>query len=309
MLLLTTKTQAMKRYFTFCTVTILSILNVFAQQTGAVKFDPLGIKFTIPDGWVGQEGDGIFLMGSHTEPGLILLSTHEQTTLQGLRAEAQKGLVEQNGTNLQLDGQLEDLGKNAVGGEFAGTLEYQPVKAYIIGLLNPHGLGVLIMATTTTAQYSGRYKTLAGLIKNSVVFSKPKTGPIVEQWKKELQNVRLTFMESYNSIDYSNPNYTTGGGYSNKEIIELCSKGYFNYSSSSFMSVDQGGASAYSHGNGQGQGTWKVAGNATGQAVLVLNFHNGEVYEYELSFQDKKTFLNGKRYFRTWTGEYAPNCN
>ncbi|MEO0340546.1 MAG: hypothetical protein AAF242_15215, partial [Bacteroidota bacterium] len=60
---------------------------------------------------------------------------------------------------------------------------------------------------------------------------------------------------------------------------------------------------------GNGSGEWKVVGNFQGQAVLQLNFYSGEVYEYTLSMDDKKTLLNGKRYFRTWNGENAPNCN
>jgi hypothetical protein len=287
-------------------ITVLTLILIFAitrtsaQTTGEVNLKTLGIQFTIPEGWVGQEMQGGYIVGSNTEPGFAFLTTHNYKTVEHIKQQAMQGIVEQNGTMLNVSGQLEPVGNQGIGAEFSGTLEGQQVKAYIVGLVNPLGDGVTIMATTSPEQYSATHKQLALQLANSMRFSKPETPPIVEEWKQALQNSRLTYMDSYYSSGSSYGGYSTGGGYSDKEEIHLCGQGYFKYKSKSSMSIDTGGAFGNSSGGGQGNGTWEVVGNAQGGATLRLNFQNGEVYEYTLDYQDQKTLLNGKRYFRTY---------
>lgn len=301
----------MKNYWLVFFFYCLSTLNiVHAQQTGKVDYKVLGISFTIPDGWVGQEGDGVFLMGSQTIPGVIILTTNEAKSIEQMKQEARVGIADQNGTNLQMLGNnFESVGSNGIGTVFVGTAEWQPAKAYVAGLVNPYGSSVSIIAMTLKDQYSEAHKKAALAVAQSVQFKKPVYGPIVQEWKEKLSGTRLTYMNSYSSVDYSNPNYTSGGGYSDKEVIDLCPQGYFNHSSSSQMSLDVPGATASSRNNGAGAGTWKVIANTSGQAVLQLNFYNQQVYEYTLSMDGDKTMMNSKRYFRTWTGENQPICN
>jgi len=273
-----------------------------SQVTGTVELKSLGIRFTIPAGWFGQEGDGAYLLGSNSEPGLIIMTLHDYQTVDELKAEASAGIHDHNGTNLQLKGDLQAIKENGVAGEFGGTLEWQQARVFIAGLTNPHGKGVTVMATTDEMNYSDRYRALALEIVNSIHFSKPETAPVVEEWKTTLKNSRLTYMDSYSS---------SGGGYSNEEVIDLCGQGHFNYRQSSDMSIDTGGAFGSSHGRGKGSGNWEVVGDGANGALLRLNFYSGEVYEYKLSYEDKKTFLNGYRYFRTYAqagAEYAPEC-
>lgn len=288
----------------------------FAQQTGTVDFPEVGLSFTIPSGWVGQVTGESFIIGHPTQPGFLLLSGHDAKTVQEMRATAAEGLADEaNGVFLQPAGALENKGDKGVGGEFAGMIGGQQVRAYLIGLLNPYGQGVLIMSAVSASEWSPQYRQLAEQVANSMRFSKAVTPPVaaqggtVAQWKQRLSNSRLTFMESYNSIDYSNPDITTGGGYSNKEVIDLCGQGYFNYASSSFVGVTGGAnVSGSASGRGQGAGAWSIREEANGNKMLVLTFYSGEVYEYTLSYPGEKMHLNGKRYFHTWTGEHAPNC-
>jgi hypothetical protein len=287
------------------TIIILSIstmasLNVLAQATGEVNFETLGIRFTIPDGWVGQEVNGGYIVGSNTQPGFAFLTLHEYTTISQLTQQARQGISEQNGTNLSLAGEIVQLNERSIGAEYSGTLEGQAVKAYFVGIINALGSGVTIMAASTPDQYTDMHKQLAIQLANSIQFSKPVTPPIAEEWKQTLQNSRLTYMDSYQSNSGSYGGYSTGGGYSSEVQIHLCGQGFFKYYSSSSMSIDTGGAFGGSSDGGQGSGTWEVVGNAQGGAMLRLNFNNGEVYEYNLEYRDNKTFLNGDRYFRTY---------
>lgn len=290
---------------------LLTISVVLGQSTGVVEYKHLGIQFTIPNGWVGQEVAGGYLIGSQTEPGFAFITTHEAKTLEEIRSQAEQGIIDENGTNLMLSGTLEKISGNSIGSDFEGTLEGQPVTAYILGMLNTTGYGLLIMAATSPEQYSAFYKQLALQIANSVIFSKPEALPVAEQWKQKFSNARLTYMDSYHSSGPSYDGYSTGGGYSSQTQIHLCAQGYFKYKSSSSMSIDTGGAFGSSSDNNSGDGTWEITSNIQGEAVLKLNFHNGETHQYTLAYQDNKTYLNGDRYFVTYgndSPEYRPDC-
>ncbi len=303
-------------FHSLCIAFLFTFLPLFSQQSGTVNLENLGMTFEIPSGWVGQFAGEGFMMGSYTEPGFIYLSTHQTSTLTGLKADAQRGLNDPaSGIFLNLAGSLAEWQGRGVEGTFSGTLSGQSVKAHLLGLINPKGMGILIMAATDPGSYSHRYPQLAREVAQSFVFSQPTasqpshpaSGPT--DWSYLLGGTRLTYMNSYNSIDYSNPNYTTGGGYSEKEVIDLCKAGYFNYSSSSFTSISGGPAvSGNQMSRGKGAGNWEIGDDGQGQAILRLSFYSGERYEYVLSYPNKKMHLNGKRYYHTWTGENAPVC-
>lgn len=290
-----------------------------AQQTGTVDFPEYGVKFTIPDQWMGRATNEAFLMASNTQPGFMMVVSHEAGSMQEMRATALQGIVDPaSSIYLQLSGELKNYGDTGLKGLFSGNMGGQPAHAYVIGLLNELGAGITIMSCVSQELWNEEYVKLAHSLAKSTEFYAPEkpvsprvtaNGGNVEEWKNRLGNTRLTYLESYNSIDYSNPGYTSGGGYSNKEVIDLCSKGYFDYSSSNFMSVSGGsGVNGNSYGQGAGAGRWEIRTASHGNKILVLSFYSGEVFEYTLSYPERKMHLNGKRYYHTWTGENAPNC-
>lgn len=297
----------MKNLLAFCF--LLINISLFAQTTGQVDYKHLGLNFTIPDGWLGQETEIGYAMGSNTIPGIILILPHDQSySLEQLKAQAQAGLNEGNGTNLQLSGSLQDLGNGAIGAEFTGTLEYTPAKAYIIAMSNQFGLGISIVSITTSDKYNNQYPGFAEAVMKSVKFRKPESKEDIAEWKEWMKNVKLTYMESYSSIS-PGIDGMTGGGYSLSKEIDLCGAGYFIYYGSSNMSTGSDNTSAYSNSKSHGNGTWDIQVGADGNPLLVLSFNDGSQSSYTLTYQDKKLYLDGTRYFRTMNGEYAPNCN
>lgn len=265
----------------------------WSQLSGKVSLPHAGVEFTIPEGWVGQETDAGYILGSHTEAGAILLSTHQMTSLESLKQEAMNGFQEDGGTQLQIEGAPETLGKTSIGGMYKGMLQGQPVKAYAVGLINPHGKGVTIISVTTPELFADRHRQLAREIAGGMRFFKAEKAPIVDEWKQVLTNARLTYMESY-----SNQN----GGYSDKIVIDLCANGTFRHRKRYQMGLDTGGAMASDHNAAQGAGSWIVSQDGGGNPILELTFDDGRVQEYTLQFVDDKTLLNGTRYFRTYDG-------
>lgn len=290
-----------------CLLISLLCSPLLGQLTGHVNYERLGIAFDIPSGWFGQEGEGMLLLQSQSTPGLIMILPHNENITQ-LTIEARKGINEGNGTVLKLSGPLSNLSTRAVGGEFSGTMEWQPATAYIIGMANPneHGPGVYIVSATTKDQYSPEYENLAKQVFRSVQFSETNLSSEITEWKRWLSDVRLTYMSSHYSSDYTPGGIS--GGYSSTKIIDLCSKGHFIFNSNSDMSMSGDGVSAYSSGNNDGQGTWNIQANAMGEIMLTLEFHNGNEHQYRLEYIDEELRLDGTRYFRTTDGEYAPNC-
>lgn len=278
---------------------LLFMNSTSAQLTGEVNYDHLGIRFQIPAGWLGQEMEGGILLGHNSIPGLVLVTLHEHNSLAALQQDARIGINEANGTSLNLASQIQTLDQQTIGGEYAGTIEWTPAKAYALSTLNPHGSGLTVFAAASADAYNDSYRQLALQIKQSIRFSKPDIGDIVNQWKPFLSGMRLTYMDSYYS-----PSYTDGGvsgGYSKERIIELCSQGGFYYSNNSEMTISGDNVSGYNSGGGEGNGSWRIAVAPDGSPVLRLDFNNGERYEYTLAAPGGELHLDGERNYRTDT--------
>ena len=276
-----------------------------AQKTGKVSYPTLGISFTLPDGWVGQETDEGMLVGHQTIAGLILLSTHEYTTLDELRNEATTGLQDGSGTSLNLAGPSRTLNDRTIEAHYTGTLQWQPAKAMALAVLNRQGSGVLMIAIATQQVYGDPLEKALRQIHTSLQFTKPDVGSLIAQWQNTLRGTRLTYMDSYTSG--SSYDGGIGGGYSSEARIDLCPQGYFQYSSNSTVGVGGSGVSGYAGGRDQGAGTWEIQVRQ-GTPTLILQFYNQEEYSYALAYDGDKLLLNGKRYFITSSGEYAPYC-
>lgn len=275
-------------------LSILSMSSSFSQKTGVVDYPYLGIKFTIPENWKGQETEEAFIIGSDTHPGLIVLIPHEAKSIQELEQAANQGISEDN-VYLNKTGKLNVFGAEGIGGEFSGYMEGTEAKAYIIGVVNPFGYGVTVIAVTDVANYSVKYKKWAEQLAKSLQFRSPEEPQKTKEWKDWFNGAKLVYMKSDYSSGASYGGYSTYSSYSSRREILLCSNGQFSYYSSSQFSVDTGGGFAGSNGNDDG--SWKISWDASGNSTLMLSFNSGEQASYDLAYKDNKTTLNGQRYF------------
>jgi hypothetical protein len=296
----------MKKYLILILMVCL-IHKGITQNSGLINYEKLGLSFRIPEGWIGQESDGMYLMGSNTKAGLIIIQPHHFNR-EELQQQAQEGIQERSGTFFQLEGGLQSLDKNSIGGYFSGMMEWENAKAFIVGLPKPftYNPGITISAITTPNLFDDSYRDLCLSILKSVQFKEVDRKAELDEWRQYLSNSRLTYMESYYSG--SGASGLASGGYSSKKIYDLCSQGYFTYSGRSSMSIDALGASASSASKNNGNGKWNIVIDSDGNPALQLLYYNGEEYIFVLSYENEKLYLNNTRYFKTNSGEYAPNC-
>ncbi len=304
----------MKRSVSLYSLIVLLMLGstqtLNAQETEKIDYPELGISFYVPEGWVGKKAASGFFMTSTTTKGFVMVLSHQVKSLSEMEQEATSGFKVGDGTFLYPVNGVEKIMENAIAGIYEGTIDTKPAKALIVGLVNPYGNGLTILSAAKANEYFDALKNAGLMVTASVHFYEPVSvaQPVsvvpqgeTSEWTDLLNDSRLTYMSTYS---------TYGGGNSSKRIIDLCSKGYFNFSSNHSMALDTGGAFGSSSNGNQGAGTWRVV-NDQGQHILLLSFYNGEVYEYLVTTdEDDKTFLNGERYFRTYkdSGKYSPQC-
>lgn len=282
--------------------------KTISSSKGTIRNDDWGISLVPPPGWQAKfTGEG-YLMASPEEKGLFLILPHEAGSLEEIRQEAQKGLSDEYGTRLSLSGQLQPFGKNGLAGEFIGKLQGQNAKAYAIGLLSPFGVGATILRVMKPDDFGTAQIELVRNFAQKIEFYKPPVSPIAQQWKENLSGCKLSYFSRYSS--------GSSGGYTSETAIDLCPQGFFRYGvedETVWNAVPGTLTGGYSMQYGKGSGKWQVVSRGQ-QAVLILNFYNGKVYEYILSTNEKnQTFLNNKRYLRTCNPndqvvEARPNC-
>ena len=298
-------------------VLLIAFGSTYSQQTGKIDYPSLGVSFVIPDGWTGTETDELYVLTTEFRSGMVIIIPHsEKLSLQQMMDEVNSsGLVFDYSNKLMPTSDLGKIGENAIGGTFEGTLQYQQVKAYVIGLANPKGMGLTIIATDNVSKYNNEaFQSLAMDLKKSVAFYQPKqvvsntsnssstSSGSIEDWKYQLAGTRLTYMNTYNSGGMD------GGGFSDETQIHLCKAGYFHYYDNSSMSFGGDGISAYSSSTQDGDGSWEIRKEG-GLPYLILKFNDGNSKYFQLAWEDSKLMLDGYRYFRTWEGEYAPKCD
>ncbi|MEM9822153.1 MAG: hypothetical protein AAF985_13815 [Bacteroidota bacterium] len=274
----------------------------FAQTlSGLIEYQELGISFTIPTDWIGQEGEDYIILGSNSTPGMIILLPNESKDLNEMKREARGG-VNEEGLVLQLLGKIKTSNDHRIEADYEGQLNFEKVKCFAIGMVNGKGSGLTILAITTVDQFGERQIKAAKALANSVRFYQPIVSKASEYWLNQIRGRRLAHLSTQSSSDYS------GGssGTSTRENFDLCSDGSFLYYFNSHSSFSAGNSNlgtlsgfGYANANDSNQGTWQVVSYQTG-SFLELTFSNGNEAEYGLSENSEgHLLLNGTRYFRT----------
>jgi hypothetical protein len=270
---------------------------------GGVDYPQLGISFTVPEGWQANEGDGMIFIGSKTTAGLILMSVHEFGDLEDMRLSVGSGFSE-DGMELFAAGEIRMVKNDVVVVDYTGKIEDQPARGLGAARLNPLGNSVSVIALALERTWSDALPAAAMELMESITFRPvPRTGPTPEQWKRHLMNVRLTRIEDQPEPPAEEGTITNKPPATLRQQIDLCN-GRFNQISTRSNDEQAGNAG----GQTRSRGTWDVMEGSRG-TILRLDHEDGRRSEYELDEQEGRTYLNGRRWFRTWEGEHAPECD
>lgn len=279
-------------------VTAVVVASMYAPALGAqgqvADYPELGVRFTIPAGWSGREQDESVVLASTTVPGLVVLTPHEHREIAALRVEAEGGIDDGAGTALKPHGALTAMGSSGISGEFRGRFDGAPATAYAVGLINPHGRGLTVVAVTSPETYTAAHRTVALEVARSVEFSAPRVPAVVAEWRQGLSGRRLArYASSYGS--------GSGGysGFQSSTQFHLCPSGDFAFGGRESGSFDTPGAFGSTGGSPTGSGRWEVTVKPDGSPWLQLRYHTGAVETYRLEQRGANTYLNGARYFRT----------
>ncbi len=99
-----------------------------------------GLQFAAPEGWVSQQSAEGAILGHNTIAGMILVLPHQIKNIQSLHQELAGGLQDE-GVSLMISGSLQQIGNNALAGEYSGYIQGEQAKAWGIGTLSPYGGG------------------------------------------------------------------------------------------------------------------------------------------------------------------------
>lgn len=277
------------------------------QYNGGTRVNSpdLGLSFVVPDEWLGglPQGAEAFVMGSNTRAGIIVVLSQRSSSIDEVVDALSQPLPLDQGVILQPVGQPE------VDGPWVRTRVTTSdgsnnFEGYAIALVREKGLGIFIVGVGPEgADY---YQQVAASLASSTRVTTvsvasnqaaPSSGPggqdssqLAQEWQQFFNGMRATYLSSFSS--------GLSGGSSEKVEYDLCSDGQFAYSSSSSLSIDTGGASAFSGGSSANSGTWRIVTQGN-QAFMELAWSDGDVSNITLEFTDDKTYFNGSRYFIT----------
>jgi hypothetical protein len=275
------------------------------QAGTRVNFPTLGISFDVPQHWIGgiPQGSSFFVMGSNTQPGLVVVMSHQATSNSQLVSLLGQPLPLDDNVVLRVEGQPRVEGSWIKAGVSA-TDGFATYGGYLMALVRQQGGGIVIVAAGPPEQ-TDYYRQLTESISTSVgetaVSSTAGQGasgqaadadssPLVQEWDQFLRGKRLTYLHSYSS--------GSSGGYSTHYELDLCSDGSFFYYDRSHVSVDTGGAFGYSGGTTTNTGQWRITTQG-GQIVAEMRWQDGQTGYSLLEYVDNKTYVDGARWFVT----------
>jgi hypothetical protein len=268
-------------------------INKVYKDVETLKTSVFGVGFTLPKGL----GTAI----QHGAEGFVLESTEKQVVgaiymkRSVTTAEVKEFLSEDqdlgDGVVLARQGNVEEGD-----GELRAKYGNGTYSGMAIARVGAHGNGIAFFLAAAESDRAYIEQKVEALAK-SVRIVAPHESQDEQSWKQMLSGHKLTYLKSSYSGGLGG-SYT--GGSTNEEIT-LRADGTFHYYFKDSFSIDAsaqgGGAGAYGRDAVEDRGRWKVELAGT-NVVLVLAGEQRE-RRYKLAYSDKKTYLDGSRYFRT----------
>lgn len=258
-----------------------------ASSAGRYSHPYWGLSFAVPQAWKANEREGLLLLGSDTEAGLIVVRFERSVTKQTMLTEYAKGLSEE-GVTLTPAAQAEDYSAAAnrgVAGELAGmAANGSRLRARVIAVQSQFGDAAVFLGLTTQEKYAG-VKARVEEVAASVLFTQPKIPPANQM-----------VAGNYYYI-YVSP---SGGTYSREDKLMLCANGMFSRGGEMYGNFSVGSAATQSGYFG----TWTADGDGLNGAIHLM-YRNGKTESMRYQKSGPDIILNGKKYGRNGNGSCA----
>ncbi|MFO0728168.1 MAG: hypothetical protein U1E65_30585 [Myxococcota bacterium] len=240
----------------------LLLLPAAAEATPWSK-ESWGVSLNLPSGWKSAEQNGVLLLGSDAEAGLILVRFLPTTSEDELRRGFANGVNEQ-GVQLSPMGEPQAFGAHGLAGELSGFgADGSSLRAYSVAMRSSFGGAAVVFGLTTEAHYAVIKQRTEALAK-SVRFEQPRRPK-----GSALLAGRFEYI-------YVSPS----GGYSREAKITLCADGRFS-KGGEMAGSGAAGSAVTNHNNG---GTWSAEGEGdAGQITLSYGNGQSEVLPYRIS--------------------------
>lgn len=250
-----------------CLLTICSCGPVFAQSNQPA------FVFEDPPGWERYFTNGLYMLTSTSEAGLLLVWPNDAYIDQATILQELSKPYRDASTLLTPSGSPEVFSQYAMGTVVSGQLIGTPCRGYLVGFRLPDGGGGnILVAANPGVQSPARARALALTLLQSVRGSKspeadaaptgigPNTLGGTGGAAELVAGYRIASISSGGGYD---------GGYRSREIIHFCSSGLLRVETESSFYVSGGYGSAASEDVDSALGYWKLEGSGN-DFVLTL---------------------------------------
>ena len=252
-----------------------------AAQGPRYSHDQWGLSFAVPGAWKVNPRQGLLLLGSDTEAGLMIIRFVRKTSLQQLAQEYGEGL-EEEGIRLMPAAPAQDFaaGRNpGLAGELSGTApDGAHLRGRIIAAGSAYGDAAIVLGLTTDEKYPGlksRVESLAATFS----FSRPKEPPVLE----------------FLAGQYFYISASTIG--SSERYLNLCSDGRF----SERQDIYSSGSGGTGYGESGASARWTAEGDQS-QGLIHVTYPNGNSRQFEYRKSGGDLIVDGRKYARYGDG-------
>lgn len=245
--------------------------------------DPRGAyTCSIPTGWQASSENGGFILRHRESPVSIIISSHNENSID--RAIAQASDINNPQENTRLRVQARKLSANTAYARFEGSARNQPVNLELVTVFSPYGGGMVVTVNYGSYSPNPQYLSIAQSIAGSARFLKSEAPPVAREWSDRLSGKKLLFLQT--------------DSYGSQRVdLNLYANGRFDYQSNTGM-VSQGGVGTGTYGGlKRDTGTWKVIVEGNNPVLQLSGNEETTSYTISSGASPQQLLLNNRRYF------------